>query len=263
VSERIRASVCMATYKGSEYVAEQIESIVAQLGPDDELVIVDDCSPDDTRDVIVRTVARLGESRVLLTSTDHNVGYVRAFETAIRRARGRYVFLSDQDDVWTPGRHEAMIAGLRSSLVVAANHSILGRNGERLWYPPLRASQSRRRFANLFALMVGYRPYFGCAMGFRREAIDGGILPIPGYVHESHDVWIAIVGNVWGSIRHLDDVVVERRLHDSNQTPLGIRGLSTILGARLMFARLIGVAVRRRRARAAEVSVRRRAAAGS
>ncbi|MDO9397300.1 MAG: glycosyltransferase, partial [Herbiconiux sp.] len=132
----VRASVCMATYRGAAYVAEQIESIVAQLGPDDELVIVDDCSPDDTVATIIATVDRLGESRVLLTRTDENVGYVRAFEAAIRRSRGRFVFLSDQDDVWTPGRHEAMIAGLSRALVVAGNHSILGRDGARLWYPP-------------------------------------------------------------------------------------------------------------------------------
>lgn len=244
----VRASVCMATYKGAAYVAEQIESIVAQLGPDDELVIVDDCSPDDTVAVIIETVARLGESRVFLTRTDSNGGYVRAFAAAITRARGRYVFLADQDDVWTPGRHEAMIAGLARSLVVAGNHSILGRDGARLWYPPLRERTSRRHLLNLFAILIGYRPYFGCAMGFRREAIANGILPIPEYLHESHDVWIAITGNVRRSIRHLDEVVVERRLHDSNQTPLGIRGLGTILAARRMFLRLIAEAARRSRA---------------
>jgi glycosyltransferase involved in cell wall biosynthesis len=237
MSDRIRASVCMATYKGSAFVAEQIESIVAQLGPDDELVIVDDCSPDDTVATIVQTIDRLGESRVFLTRTDTNLGYVRAFEAAIKRARGRYVFLSDQDDVWAPGRHEKMIAGLATSLVVAGNHSILGRDGARLWYPPLRSGGSRRHLANLFGILIGYRPYFGCAMGFRREAIDGGILPIPDFIVESHDIWIAITGNVRQSIRHLDDVVVERRLHDSNQTPLGIRGLPAILRARWMFVR--------------------------
>ncbi|MCS5734911.1 glycosyltransferase [Herbiconiux daphne] len=245
----VRASVCMATYKGSAYVAEQIESIVAQLGPDDELVIVDDCSPDDTVATIVATIDRLGESRVFLTKTDRNVGYVRAFEAAIKRARGRFVFLSDQDDVWTPGRHEAMIAGLARSLVVAGNHSILGRNGARLWYPPLRASGSRRHVANLFGILIGYRPYFGCAMGFRREAIAGGILPIPDFIVESHDVWIAITGNVRRSIRHLDEVVVERRLHDSNQTPLGIRGAHAIVAARWMFVRAILEAARRARSR--------------
>ncbi|MCS5716595.1 glycosyltransferase [Herbiconiux sp. CPCC 205763] len=258
-STGIRASVCMATYRGSAYVAEQIESIVAQLGPDDELVIVDDCSPDDTVAVIVATIDRLGESRVFLTRTNENVGYVRAFEAAIRRARGRYVFLSDQDDVWTPGRHEAMIAGLGHSLVVAGNHSILGRAGARLWYPPLRSQQSRNHLANLFAIMIGYRPYFGCAMGFRREAIEGGILPIPTYVRESHDVWIAITGNVRRSIRHLDQVVVERRLHDTNQTPLGIRAPLVILRARWMFVRLIAEAYRRTVAARAAIRAARRA----
>jgi glycosyltransferase involved in cell wall biosynthesis len=251
----VRASVCMATYNGSAYVAEQIESIVAQLGPHDELVIVDDCSPDDTVAVVVQTVDRLDESRVTLTRTDSNVGYVRAFEAAIRRSSGRYVFLSDQDDVWAPGRHELMIEGLRSKLVVAGNHSILGRDGKRLWYPPLRPGMDGTPLRNLFAVLVGYRPYFGCAMGFRREAIEGGILPIPGYLHESHDVWIAITGNVRRSIRHLEEVVVERRLHDSNQTPLGIRGLRTILAARRRFVQLIIEASRR------AASARRRAAA--
>ena len=241
---RVRASVCMATYKGAEFVAEQIESIVAQLGPDDELVIVDDCSPDDTVAAVVRTIDRLGESRVTLTRTDSNVGYVRAFEAAIKRSRGRYVFLSDQDDVWAPGRHELMIAGLRDTLVVAGNHSILGRNGARLWYPPLKPRMDRTPLRNLFAVLIGYRPYFGCAMGFRREAV-ASILPMPGYLHESHDVWIAITGNVRQSMRHLDEVVVERRLHGANQTPLGIRSLGTILGARLMFVRLVVEAARR------------------
>ncbi|WP_291046291.1 glycosyltransferase [Herbiconiux sp.] len=258
---RVRASVCMATYNGSAYVAEQIESIVAQLGPDDELVIVDDCSPDDTVAVVVQTIDRLGESRVTLTRADSNQGYVRAFEAAIKRSRGRYVFLSDQDDVWAPGRHERMIEGLRSALVVAGNHSILGRNGARLWYPPLKPRMDRTPLRNLVAVLIGYRPYFGCAMGFRREAIEGGILPMPGYLHESHDVWIAITGNVRRSIRHLDEVVVERRLHDSNQTPLGIRGLGTILGARRMFVRLMLEAARRTRAARQELSARRRGGA--
>ncbi|MFB2581149.1 glycosyltransferase [Herbiconiux sp. P15] len=258
---RVRASVCMATYKGSAFVAEQIESIVAQLGPDDELVIVDDCSPDDTVAVVVQTIARLGESRVTLTITDSNVGYVRAFEAAIKRSRGRYVFLSDQDDVWSPGRHERMIEGLRTSLVVAGNHSVLGRNGARLWYPPLKPRMDGTPLRNLVAVLIGYRPYFGCAMGFRREAIDGGILPMPTYLHESHDVWIAITGNVRQSITHLADVVVERRLHDSNQTPLGIRSLGTILGARLMFVRLIAEAVRRGLGRGGGLSARTRGGA--
>ncbi|GAA2242070.1 glycosyltransferase [Herbiconiux moechotypicola] len=259
MTDDIRASVCMATYNGAAYVAEQIESIVAQLGPHDELVVVDDCSTDDTAAVVVRTAERLGESRILLTKTDTNVGYVRAFEAAIRRSRGRFVFLSDQDDVWLPGRHEDMIAGLSRALVVAGNHSILGRDGARLWYPPLRARTSRHHLANLVAIMIGYRPYFGCAMGFRREAIDDGILPFPGYLTESHDVWIAITGNVRRSIRHLDRDVTARRLHDSNQTPLGLRGLPTILRARLMLARLVLLATTRRRAALRSLRARRSA----
>jgi glycosyltransferase involved in cell wall biosynthesis len=66
----LRASICMATYNGSQYVEEQLESILAQLGPEDEIVIVDDASTDDT----VARIRRFADPRIRLIAADANPG---------------------------------------------------------------------------------------------------------------------------------------------------------------------------------------------
>jgi glycosyltransferase involved in cell wall biosynthesis len=243
VGRMIRVSVCMATYKGAAFVGEQISSILAELGPDDELVIVDDASPDETATV----VAGIRDSRVRLVRATSNRGYVRTFEDAIRLSRGEYIFLSDQDDVWIPGRLSLMLAALAESELVASNFDMFG-GSPRPWIPRLRSADSRRHLANIVGILVGYRAYYGCGMAFRRDAV-ARYLPIPSYVRESHDLWFAICGNVGGSIVHLDESTIYRRLHDENQTPAGFRSLPKIVWARIMLVRLMVEAFRRRNRR--------------
>jgi glycosyltransferase involved in cell wall biosynthesis len=238
---RVRISVCMATYRGTRYVEEQIQSILEQLGDDDELVVVDDASPDSTAEV----VAALPDARIKLVRNPVNVGYVRTFERALGLARGDFLLLADQDDVWLPGRVESMLTALRRHAVVSTSVAVLG---EPATLPRFRlsAADSERHVANVFAILVGYRPYTGCAMGLRREILRS-VLPIPAFVFESHDLWIALVANTHGENVHLEAPSVARRLHDANQTPLGWRGPRAILRARWMKARALLVALQRAR----------------
>ncbi len=243
---QVRASVCIATYRGAPYVREQVESILAQLGPDDEIVVMDDASPDGTADV----VDAIQDGRVTLVRAERNRGYVRTFEQALMLARGDYLFLSDQDDVWLPGRLEAMIDAMADHAFVSTSVSVLGEPVD----PPrflLKASDSERYAANLTAVMVGTRPYHGCAMAFRRD-IFGSAVPFPPWLVESHDLWLALVANTHRENVHLQGASVARRFHDGNLTPLKWRRLDKILRARVMMARCLVEAFRRaRRYRAA------------
>ncbi|PZR54348.1 glycosyltransferase family 2 protein [Xylanimonas oleitrophica] len=242
-------SVCMATYNGSRFVEEQLRSILAQLGPADEVVVVDDCSRDDT----VARVESVGDPRVRLVRSSVNRGYVRTFGAALAEARGRYVFLADQDDVWRPGRLTAMVEALADHEVVATNLATLGGEdritgpwGRDDWH--LRASDSRHHLRNVVGVLAGDRPYFGCAMALRREALDV-VLPFPAYLTESHDLWIGLYGNLAGSIQHLEIRSLERRLHGDNQTPDRPRGLVQVLRSRLRLLRATAhLALRRLRA---------------
>ncbi len=237
----VRASVCLAAYDGDRFIQEQLDSILAQLGPDDEVVVVDDASHDDT----VAIVHGIGDSRIRLHHNETNLGYVRAFEQAIALSRGTFILLSDQDDVWLPGRLDAMLVALARTAVVATSVSVLG---EPLEPPrwPLRGKDSRRHRGNIVATMIGVRWYVGCAMGLRRDIVPS-VLPIPGYVTESHDLWLGLVGNTHGQMTHLEHPSVARRLHDRNQTPLVWRSFRTILRARWMLARCLLEALRRSR----------------
>ena len=238
-----RVSVCMAAYRGEAYIKEQIDSILSELGPDDELVIVDDASPDNTVEV-VETYS--GDSRIRLVRNEVNMGYVRTFDRAVSLARGQYLFLSDQDDVWIPGRLQRMLDALQGAAVVASNYAVLGQEetGKRI---VLRSSDSGHNLRNIFAVLVGYRPYFGCGMAIRADAL-ALFAPIPSYVFESHDLWLALSANVAGQVVHLDEPTLYRRLHDNNVTPSTRRPLAKILKARVMAFRLLAEALRRRRA---------------
>ena len=132
-----RASVCLASYRGGRFITEQLESVLSQLGPDDELVIVDDASPDDT----VEQIKSFQDGRIRLIEAAVNQGYVRSFEQAVLASKGQYILLADQDDVWVPGRLELMIDALQASRVVASNFDVLG-GGPRPNIPRQTSSES-------------------------------------------------------------------------------------------------------------------------
>lgn len=246
---RPKVSVAMATYNGAAHVREQVDSVLAQLGPGDELVIVDDASTDDT----VATLAAVDDPRVRLVESTPNRGYVRTFERAIGETTGEVVLLADQDDVWLPGRVEAMVEALRTHQVVATNLTTLGGPdtlrgpfGQEDW--KLQPADDGRRAANLAGIVAGLRPYYGCAMGVRRDALSV-VLPFPAHLVESHDLWLAMYGNLAGSLAHLDRRTIARRIHDDQATPTRPRGPRAVLRSRLRLVRAL--ADMRRRVRAA------------
>lgn len=243
--DRPTVTVCLATYNGAAHVAEQLVSVLEQLAPHDEVVVVDDASTDDTVD----RVLALDDPRVRIHRLDANVGYVRAFEQAMRLAEGDLLLLCDQDDVWRPGRVTAMVDALTRTRVVATNLGTLdgpprlrGPYGQADWR--LREAQSAQHARNVLGILAGNRPYYGCAMGLRRDALDV-VLPFPGLLVESHDLWIALYGNLSRSITHLEMRSLDRRFHTGNASSPTPRGVVAVLRSRAMLARAV-VELRRR-----------------
>ncbi|MCR2801711.1 glycosyltransferase [Microbacterium sp. zg-Y818] len=232
-----RVSVCMATYNGSAYVREQLESILWELEPQDEVIIVDDASRDDTA-AIIRAI---DDDRIRLQVRESNVGYVRAFEQAMAGARGDVIMLSDQDDVWIPGRRAAFVEALRGAGVAASNLVLLGSDAplpSPIRRVPWRLSsrRSRQRVRNELRILAGIAPYFGCAMAVRRDMLPR-VLPFPSFLVESHDLWLATFANAHGLLVHIDQPTIRRRLHAENTSPSRPRGIAAVLRARLMLAR--------------------------
>lgn len=105
-----RVTVLMSTYQGEAYVAPQIQSILAQLPANGRLVVRDDGSTDRTMDVL-RGIA---DDRITLT-VGHNLGFARSFFTLLDTPGDDVdiVMLSDQDDIWLPGKIQRACEALR------------------------------------------------------------------------------------------------------------------------------------------------------
>jgi glycosyltransferase involved in cell wall biosynthesis len=96
----VRVSVCLLTYNHERYVAQAIESVLAQRDVDFELVVSEDHSTDGTRAIVEEYAARHPD-RIRVLPSPRNVGMTRAFARGIEAARGTYVALLDGDDYWT------------------------------------------------------------------------------------------------------------------------------------------------------------------
>lgn len=99
-------SIIMPSYNTGKYIAESILSIQAQTYTDWELLIVDDCSPDNT-DEVVRPF--LADSRVRYFKNEKNSGAAISRNRALREAKGRWIAFLDSDDLWEPRKLEKQI----------------------------------------------------------------------------------------------------------------------------------------------------------
>ena len=91
-------SIITPAYNAAEYIAETIESVLAQTYPKWEMLIVNDCSKDNTAEIVQSYVAK--DNRIKLINLKQNSGVAVARNTAIQNAKGRYIAFLDSDDLW-------------------------------------------------------------------------------------------------------------------------------------------------------------------
>jgi len=118
-------SVCLPLYKGAKYLGEAIESVLAQTYSDFELLIGDDCSPDDSARIMKEYAAR--DSRIKVWTNDTNLGHYGNYNACIKRVTGKYVKLFAQDDVLLPRMLERFVD------VMEKNPNVTLINCTRIW----------------------------------------------------------------------------------------------------------------------------------
>lgn len=240
---RPNVSVCMATYNGAMYLTPQIDSILAQFGEFDELIIVDDCSTDNT----ISVIKSYYDERIKLFINRFNRGHVKTFERALGLASKEIILLSDQDDIWIPGRLDCLVEELLNSEcdLASSNMSLIDDKGDKL--PNLKycllKNDSDSVAANVIGIFLGRKPYYGCAMALRSRMLALA-LPIPSFV-ESHDIWLALVANLTHRNCHMEAPTLMRRVHSHNLTPLKRRPISKVLITRLTFLLYVLIIFRR------------------
>lgn len=230
------ASVAMAAYNGERFIAQQIDSVLDQLGPDDELVVSYDPSSDGTLEILEGYAAR--DSRVCVLAND-NHGIVGNFNNAIAASAKDVVFICDQDDVWVPGKCDAVIARLNETGADLLIHNVvhIDAEGKVISKPLFEEYGIRPGILRNFAAPR----YSGCCMAFP-QASKRLIMPMPEDVI-NYDHWVGMVCEALGSVTFMDDVYLKHRLHGDNVTT-SRRALGVIARQRL---NLLKALARRRR----------------
>lgn len=101
-------SIITPAYRAAPFLAETIQSVQGQTYADFEMLIVDDCSPDDTAQVVGRFAA--ADPRIRLLRQPVNQGPAAARNRALAEARGRWIAFLDSDDLWLPEKLDRQLA---------------------------------------------------------------------------------------------------------------------------------------------------------
>lgn len=205
------------------------------MSDDDEIIIVDDCSKDNTIEFINTLY---DDKRIKVIKNEVNMGVNKSFELGLLHAKNEIVFLSDQDDIWFKNKKSKILYIFNKFNVDVVQHDAIIVDDE---YNVLFES-----FANLRKAGSGIlknfisNTYLGCSMAFKREVLKD-CLPIPkhqGY----HDRWIGILSEVHGyKVMFIKEKLMYYVRHEGTGSNLKRRKLSVIINDRLDFLKALFV----------------------
>lgn len=208
-------SVCIATFNGARFITEQIESILPQLGSEDEIIVSDDGSTDATL-AILRNLD-VPQLRIVQNLGKH--GYTPNFENALCEARGEYIFLCDQDDIWQPNKVETCMQYLRDYSMVVSDARIVSADGTPISPSFFEVRHTRHGFINQLLRFS----YLGCCLAFRREVLRRA-LPFPSnHRYCTHDNWLTLIALAFHTVKIIDRPLLAYRRHDNNASTGGVK----------------------------------------
>lgn len=160
-------SIITPCYNGEAYLAETIESVLAQTYPNWEMIIVDDGSKDGSAKLARGYAAK--DDRIRLIQQE-NAGSAAARNNGIRRAEGQYIALLDADDLWDPAFLESQIAFLREkdAVCVCCSYRCIDAKSQEILHPV-----QARPVITLKDMMV--TNYIGCLSGLYDTTRHGKI----------------------------------------------------------------------------------------
>lgn len=205
-------SVCIATFNGAKYIREQLDSILCQLSPEDEVIISDDGSADQTLDILAEYQKK--DPRIKLFEGPRQ-GVIANFGYAIAQANGELIVLADQDDIWLDTKiitikkyffeHPDIQVVVTDLRIVDTDLDVLYpsyfeyRNAKEGWIRNLIRSN-----------------YIGAGMAFR-SSLKSEILPLPKKI-PMHDMWIGLLGG--RKTAFIREPLTLYRRHESNATEI-------------------------------------------
>lgn len=221
-------SIVLATYNGSKYILEQLDSIKNQSLPADEVLIFDDRSQDNTVEIVKNFIKAYGLKNWKFESNCINKGYARNFMDGIAKAKGELVFLCDQDDIWFQDKlkemTEIMEKNSQISLLASSYNPFYSQGSVSITNQVIRQMKDNRmvekyKFTPLFFHVQ--RP--GCVYCFRKSFFDYiNQYWIEGY---PHDAILWHLASVTETLYLYNKITISFRRHNANSSTKKIHTL--------------------------------------
>jgi len=205
----MKISVCIASFNGAKYLKDQLDSIISQLPESSEILISDDGSKDKT----IALINEYSDPRITLYKNSFR-NIVKNFEFLLTKAKGDYIFLCDQDDIWLSDKISKVMSELSSNDLVVHDAIIVDENLNEI----CDSFYKTRKSASGFLKNLYKNSYIGCCMAFRREVLQN-VLPFPSNI-PMHDSWIGCLLDFNNNkVKFIGDKLLLYRRHGHNASP--------------------------------------------
>lgn len=214
----MRVSVVMAVYNGEKYLLEQLQSLKDQTRNPDEVIIMNDCSSDNTVEMIKDFIKEFALENWNIINNISNLGWRKNFIEGLKKSTGDYIFLCDQDDIWHNDKIECMTKALDENeqiLLLASNYNYLYEDG---------MEEIKNKFKNCDKTVTKYpfdKRFFyverpGCVYALRRQLAD--IVINEWYERSAHDSLAWRIANIMDGLYIYNDTTIEFRRHPESAT---------------------------------------------
>lgn len=214
-----KISVCMATYNGEKFIQVQMDSILKQLGPNDEVVVSDNGSKDKTLQIL----ENYNDSRIKILNFSARKGPIWNFENALKHASGDFIFLSDQDDIWESDKLARALPELQKNILTVCNCYIVDGDGNRKQQETF---FEMKHSGSGFVKNLISNTFLGCCLGFKKELLPK-ILPFPENI-PMHDWWIGLCAEFSGPIHFIEVPGISYRRHGDNASSAAEKSKTTL-----------------------------------
>lgn len=225
-------SVALCTYNGERYIRQQLDSILNQSMPVDEIVIHDDCSTDSTYEIISDYALRYPQ--ITVWQNNSNLGFKKNFENALIACQGDYVFFSDQDDIWLDDKVAVTVDYLKTSgkYGVFSDGKLMDKDGIEMGTslfdikklsPYVHAGLLNRYVFELLCLKDNF--VTGATLAITKAAKEL-VIPFRTSKYIYHDMWIALRLSSMDKFGFIDRPLINYRIHKGQECGFQLNNLN-------------------------------------
>lgn len=210
-----KVSVLIPAYNYAHYLTEAIESVLTQSFEDFELVIIDNCSTDNTKDIVYNYAK--DDSRVVFIENNENIGMFRNYNQALLHARGEYIKFLNADDKFHPEILEKFVRILdeHQDISLVTSHRQYFQNGSDIQKTEFSGIQNGKEMILLALSKINFIGEPTTVM-FRKKNLNLGLFDTSLIFFADLDMWLRqlSVGNLY----IVDEVLSYVRRHDTQGT---------------------------------------------